>query len=138
MVDKIVDVLGDLSDKTLAILGVTFKPNTDDMRDAPSLIILSELACRGAKLKVYDPEGHKEGKWRFTKIKDSLTWCGNAYEAMENTDATVILTEWNEFRNLNFDRFKEIGAGDYLFDLRNIYDKKAMIGKGFKYYGVGV
>lgn len=108
------------------------------MRDAPSLVILPELAKRGAKLKVYDPEGQKEGNWRFLAIKDSLTWCANAYEALENTDATVILTEWNEFRNLNFDRFKEIGASDYFFDLRNIYDKKVMIEKGFKYYGVGV
>jgi UDPglucose 6-dehydrogenase len=138
MVDKIADALGDLAGKTLAVLGVTFKPNTDDMRDAPSLVILPELAKRGAKLKVYDPEGQKEGGWRFSNIKDSLTWCGNAYEALENTDAAVILTEWNEFRNLNFDRFKEIGAGDYLFDLRNIYDKKIMVEKGFKYYGVGV
>jgi UDPglucose 6-dehydrogenase len=138
MVDKIVDALGELTNKALAILGVTFKPNTDDIREAPSIVILPELAYRGAKLKVYDPEGQKEGEWRFLEIKDSLTWCDNAYEALENTDATVILTEWNEFRNLNFDRFKEIGAGDYFFDLRNIYDKKAMIEKGFKYYGVGV
>lgn len=138
MVEKIIGAMGELTGKTLAILGVTFKPNTDDMREAPSLVILPELACRGAKLKVYDPAGQKEGEWRFIEIKDSLTWCGNAYEALENTDATVILTEWNEFRNLDFDRFKEIGAGDYLFDLRNIYDKKTMLDKGFKYYGVGV
>lgn len=138
MVDKIVDAMGDLSNKTIAILGVTFKPNTDDMRDAPSLVILPELAKQGSKLKVYDPEGKKEGAWRFSDIRDSLIWCANAYEALENTDATVILTEWNEFRNLNFNRFKEIGASDYFFDLRNIYDKKAMVEKGFKYYGVGV
>ena len=70
-------------------------------------------------------------------IKDSLTWCESAYEALANTDATVILTEWNEFRNLDFDRYKEIGAGEYFFDLRNIYDKKSMLEKGFKYYGSG-
>lgn len=138
MVDKIVDAMGELANKTIAILGVTFKPNTDDLRDAPSLVILPELAKRGAKLKVYDPEGQKEGNWRFSAIKDSLTWCANAYDALENTDATVILTEWNEFRNLNFAKFKEIGASDYFFDLRNIYDKKFMVEKGFKYYGVGV
>lgn len=138
MVDKIINAMGDLSGKSLAILGVTFKPNTDDMRDAPSLVILPELARRGAKLKVYDPAGQKEGSWRFSNIKEGITWCSDAYEALENTDATVILTEWNEFRNLNFDRLKEIGAGDYFFDLRNIYDKKIMVEKGFKYYGVGV
>ncbi len=138
MVDKIINAMGDLTNKNIAILGVTFKPNTDDMRDAPSLVILPELAKRGAKLKVYDPAGHKEGSWRFAAIKDSLTWCADAYEALANTDATVILTEWNEFRNINFARFKEIGASDYFFDLRNIYDKKFMVEKGFKYYGVGV
>lgn len=138
MVHKIADALGDLNNKTIAILGVTFKPNTDDLRDAPSLVILPELARRGARLKVYDPAGQKEGSWRFSNIKDSITWCADAYEALENTDATVILTEWNEFRNLNFDKFKEIGAGNYFFDLRNIYDKNIMIVKGFKYYGVGV
>lgn len=138
MVHKIADALGDLNNKTIAILGVTFKPNTDDLRDAPSLVILPELARCGARLKVYDPAGQKEGSWRFSNIKDSITWCADAYEAMGNTDATVILTEWNEFRNLNFDKFKEIGAGNYFFDLRNIYDKKIIISKGFKYYGVGV
>jgi len=138
MVEKIVGALGDLHNKTLAILGVTFKPNTDDLREAPSLVILPELVKRGARLKVYDPEGRKEGSWRFAGIKDSLTWCESAYEALANTDATVILTEWNEFRNLDFDRYKEIGAGEYFFDLRNIYDKKSMLEKGFKYYGVGV
>ncbi len=138
MVDKIVEAMGDLANKTFAILGVTFKPNTDDMRDAPSLMILPELAKRGARLQVYDPAGQKEGYWRLSAIKDSLTWCADAYAALANTDATVILTEWNEFRNLNFAKFKEIGAGDYFFDLRNIYDKKFMVEKGFKYYGVGV
>ncbi|TEB14248.1 UDP-glucose 6-dehydrogenase TuaD [Pelotomaculum sp. FP] len=138
MVDKIAVALEDLNDKTLAVLGVTFKPNTDDMREAPSLVILPELVKRGAKLKVYDPAGQKEGIWRFADIQDSLTWCDSAYEALEHTDATVILTEWNEFRNLDFDQFKEIGAGAYFFDLRNIYDKKSMVEKGFKYYGVGV
>jgi UDPglucose 6-dehydrogenase len=138
MVNKIADAMGDITGKTLAILGVTFKPNTDDMREAPSLVILPELARRGAKLKVFDPEGRKEGSWRFSNIADSVTWCENVYEALGNTDATVILTEWNEFRNLNFDKFNEIGASKYFFDLRNIYDKQIMVDKGFVYYGVGV
>ncbi|MCM1565570.1 MAG: UDP-glucose/GDP-mannose dehydrogenase family protein, partial [Dehalobacter sp.] len=138
MVQKIAEAMCGLDNKTIAILGVTFKPNTDDMRDAPSLVILPELVKRGALLKVYDPAGQKEGSWRLSNINDSITWCADAYEALENTDATVILTEWNEFRNLNFDKFKEIGAGNYFFDLRNIYDKKIMVEKGFKYFGVGV
>jgi UDPglucose 6-dehydrogenase len=138
MVDKIVDAMGGVEGKTLSILGLTFKPNTDDMRDAPSLVILPELSKRGAKFKVYDPEGKKEGSWRFEAIKDKITWCENTYESIENTDATVILTEWNEFRNLDFNRLRELNGSDYFFDLRNIYDKKIMIEKGFKYYGVGV
>ncbi|GAB6420538.1 nucleotide sugar dehydrogenase [Bacillus luti] len=138
MVDKIVNAMGDVDGKTFAILGITFKPNTDDMRDAPALVILPELAKRGAKFKVYDPEGLKEGTWRLEGIKDSITWCETAYEAIASTSATVILTEWNEFRNLDFDKLREIDGSEYFFDLRNIYNKKAMIEKGFKYYGVGV
>ncbi|HGO9407829.1 TPA: UDP-glucose/GDP-mannose dehydrogenase family protein [Bacillus cereus] len=138
MVDKIVNAMGDVEGKTFAILGITFKPNTDDMRDAPALVILPELAKRGAKFKVYDPEGLKEGAWRLEGIKDSITWCETAYEAIASTSATVILTEWNEFRNLDFDKLREIDGSEYFFDLRNIYNKKAMIEKGFKYYGVGV
>ncbi|MFJ8117919.1 UDP-glucose dehydrogenase family protein [Bacillus mycoides] len=138
MVDKIVNAMGDVNGKTFAILGITFKPNTDDMRDAPALVILPELAKRGAKFKVYDPEGLKEGTWRLEGIKDSITWCETAYEAIASTSATVILTEWNEFRNLDFDKLREIDGSEYFFDLRNIYNKKAMIEKGFKYYGVGV
>ncbi|MGU3368063.1 UDP-glucose dehydrogenase family protein [Bacillus mycoides] len=138
MVDKIVNAMGDVEGITFAILGITFKPNTDDMRDAPALVILPELAKRGAKFKVYDPEGLKEGTWRLEEIKDSITWCETAYEAIANTNATVILTEWNEFRNLDFDKLREINGSEYFFDLRNIYNKNTMIEKGFKYYGVGV
>lgn len=138
MVEKIVNGLGDVNGKTLSILGVTFKPNTDDMRDAPSLVILPELVKLGAKLKIYDPEGRKEGIWRLEEIQECITWCDTTYEAIENTDATVILTEWNEFRNLDFDKIKEIGGSDYFFDLRNIYNKQVMIKRGFNYFGVGV
>ncbi|RKF44744.1 UDP-glucose 6-dehydrogenase [Bacillus wiedmannii] len=138
MVDKIVNAMGDVDGKTFAILGITFKPNTDDMRDAPALVILPELAKRGAKFKVYDPEGLKEGTWRLEGIKASITWCETAYEAIASTSATVILTEWNEFRNLDFDKLRKIDGSEYFFDLRNIYNKKSMIEKGFKYYGVGV
>ena len=115
MVDKIINAMGDVEDKTFAILGITFKPNTDDMRDAPALVILPELAKRGAKFKIYDPEGLKEGTWRLEEIKDSITWCETAYEAIASTNATVILTEWNEFRNLDFDKLREIDGSEYFF-----------------------
>ncbi|MFE3976624.1 MULTISPECIES: UDP-glucose dehydrogenase family protein [unclassified Peribacillus] len=138
MVNKIINAMGDIEGKTLAILGITFKPNTDDMRDAPSLVILTELAKHGAKFKVYDPEGLKEGIWRLEGIKESIIWSENTYEAIENTDATVILTEWNEFRTLDFDKVRNLNGGRFFFDLRNIYNKNVMLEEGFKYYGVGV
>lgn len=138
MVDKIINAMGDIEGKTLAILGITFKPNTDDMRDAPSLVILPELAKHGAKFKVYDPEGLKEGMWRLESIKESIIWSENTYEAIENTDATVILTEWNEFRTLDLDKVRNLNGGRFFFDLRNIYNKNVMLKEGFKYYGVGV
>ncbi|WP_239714915.1 UDP-glucose/GDP-mannose dehydrogenase family protein [Paenibacillus sp. 19GGS1-52] len=138
MVKKIVNAMGNVEGKTIAILGVTFKPNTDDMRDAPSLVILPELAKHGANLKVYDPEGEKEGKWRLKDIEENIVWCDDTYQAIENTDAIVLLTEWNEFRNLDFDRLREINGGNYFFDLRNIYNKVTLIEKGFQYFGVGV
>lgn len=138
MVDKIVNAYENIDGKTLAILGVTFKPNTDDMREAPSLVILPELAKRGVNLKIYDPEGFKEGVWRFNEIKDHLVWCVDIYSAIANTDGVIILTEWNEFRNLDFARWDDLKAAKVLFDLRNIYNKETMVERGFGYWGVGV
>lgn len=139
MVEKIEHALGDdLRGKTLAILGVTFKPNTDDLREAPSLVILPELAKRGAKLRINDPQGEKEGSWRFKDIASRVTWCSDPYEAIQGSDATVILTEWNQFRTLDFARYDSLNAKKVLFDLRNIYDKLQMISQGVTYHGVGV
>jgi len=139
MIDKIIDVLGaDLTDKRIAVLGVTFKPNTDDMREAPSLVILPELVRRGATLAVCDPEGKKEGSWRFEALEDRLSWKETAYEALRGSDATVILTEWNEFRTIDFSRYDDLRAGKVLFDLRNIYPRQQMEALGFTYSGVGV
>lgn len=139
MVDKITEVLGaDLKGKRIAVLGVTFKPNTDDMREAPSLVILPELARRGATLAVCDPEGRKEGSWRFEALADHLSWEATAYEAIRGSDATVILTEWNQFRTIDFSRYEELKAEKVLFDLRNIYPRQQMETLGFFYRGVGV
>ena len=93
MAIKIEEAMGDLKDKQLAILGLDFKPNTDDMRDAPSLTILNALANRGASFKVYDPIAMEEEKWRLENIADKMTYCENEYEAIEGCDAVVILTE---------------------------------------------
>lgn len=138
MVEKIKNAMGDLYDKTIAVLGITFKPNTDDMRDSPALVILPELVRCGARLKIFDPEGQKEGVWRFKEISDSIEFCTDEYEAIVDTDAIVIITEWNQFRNFDFDKIKESSKGRFVFDLRNIYERKEMESKGFYYYGVGV
>lgn len=137
MAQKIENELGVLEGKQLAILGLTFKPNTDDMREAPSIMILNELAKKGASFKVYDPIAYKEAKWRFKNINDCVTYCENEYEAMENSDALVIITEWNQFRNLDLDRVKGLLKQPYFFDLRNIYRRSVMEKQGFNYVGVG-
>lgn len=138
MVHKIINVIGNLGGKTLAILGLTFKPNTDDMREAPSLIIIPKLIEAGAKVKVFDPEGEKEAKWRLAQYCDHIEYCTDEYNAITGADATVILTEWNQFRNLDFDRIGSLNSGKILFDLRNIYTRQYVEEKGFLYIGVGV
>lgn len=138
MVHKIENELGDLHNKTIAILGITFKPKTDDMREAPSLVICNELAKRGAKLQIFDPEGEKEGKWRFKDIEENIQFCKDEYEAINNSDALAIITEWHQFRNMDLNKIKELMTGDLFFDFRNIYAKNSEIINEFKYFGVGI
>ncbi len=138
MVQKIENELRDLHNKTISILGITFKPKTDDMREAPSLVICNELVKRGAKLKIFDPEGEKEGKWRFKDIEDSIQFCKDEYEAVSNGDAVAILTEWHQFRNMDLSRIRELMNGNLFFDFRNIYAKNDEINDIFKYFGVGI
>lgn len=137
MVDKIDQAMKDLKHKNIAILGITFKPKTDDMRDAPALTILPELVKMGAKLNVFDPEGAKEGSWRLEDIKESIKFCKDEYEAIDGADALVILTEWHQFRNMDLDKIKCDMNNYYFFDLRNIYNKELVEEKGFNYFGVG-
>ena len=134
---KVEDAMGDLSDKKLAILGLAFKPNTDDMREAPSLTIINELAQKGARFKVYDPIACCEAKRWFKDIDDKIMYCENEYEAMNGCDALLIITEWNQFRNLDLKRVKALLKQPYFFDFRNLYKKDAMEEKGFKYFGTG-
>ena len=124
---------GNVTDKTLAILGVTFKPNTDDMRDAPSLDIIPTLQAEGANINAYDPEGMHEAK---SVLKD-VSWCNDAYEAMAGADAVAILTEWNEFRGLDLPRIKSLLKHPIVIDLRNIYNPEEMRDAGFIYSCVG-
>ena len=134
MAKKIINACsGNVTDKTLAILGVTFKPNTDDMRDAPSLDIIPSLQAEGANINAYDPEGMHEAK---SVLKD-VSWCNDAYEAMAGADAVAILTEWNEFRGLDLPRIKSLLKHPIVIDLRNIYNPEEMRDAGFIYSCVG-
>lgn len=137
LVKKINEVMGDLKDKTITVLGLAFKPETDDMREAPALTIITELAKLGAKFKVYDPKAFKEAKWRFEKINYEIEYCTDEYSAAENSDALIILTEWNQFRNLDLVKIKEKMKGNYFFDFRNIYNAKALKELKFNYYSIG-
>ena len=134
MIDKIVDFCGgSVAGKTIAVLGVTFKPNTDDMRDAPALVILPALRQAGAHLKAFDPAGMAEAKREI----DGVEWCDDAYSAIAGADALVILTEWNEFRALDLERVKQLMAAPVMIDLRNVYDPETMASAGFRYSCLG-
>jgi UDPglucose 6-dehydrogenase len=124
---------GSVADKTIAVLGVTFKPNTDDMRDSPSLDIIPALQKAGATVRAFDPQGKSEAE----KMLDGVTWCDDAYGAMENADCLTILTEWNEFRALDLKRAKELLKRAVMVDLRNIYKPQEMRAAGFDYYSIG-
>jgi UDPglucose 6-dehydrogenase len=129
---KIETAFGGLKGKTVALLGLTFKPNTDDMRDAPALDIVPYLKSKGALLRAFDPEGAKEAKSRL-----DLDMCRDAYDAMDGADGVVILTEWNPFRALDLDKTKSLLKRPLMVDLRNIYRPETMAKAGFKYVSVG-
>ena len=132
MTRKIETAFGGVKGKTIAVLGLTFKPNTDDMRDAPSLVIVPELQKAGAMIRGYDPEGTKEAR----KLLD-IEFCAGAYEALDGADGVVILTEWNEFRALDLARVKSALKAPLMVDLRNIYRPDQMSQAGFTYVSVG-
>ncbi len=124
---------GSVAGKTVAILGVTFKPNTDDMRDAPSLDIVPALIEVGATVRAFDPEGMEQA----APLLPGVDWCTSAYEAMTGADVVAILTEWNEFRGLDVERIKEIMKAPVMVDLRNVYNPTDMVAAGFRYSSVG-
>lgn len=134
MADKVVAACsGSVAGKTIAVLGLTFKPNTDDMRDSPSLEIIPALQKAGAIIKTFDPEGMDEARHMFSDV----TFCENAYETLKSADAMVVLTEWNEFRALDFERVKSLLKAPILVDLRNIYNPVDMVAAGFQYVSIG-
>lgn len=132
MARKIARAFGGVAGKTIAILGLTFKPNTDDMREAPSLVILPMLKAEGARVRAYDPEGRKEAAGLL-----DVELCTDAYEAITGADGVVILTEWNEFRALDLTRVKSLLRHPLMVDLRNIYRPRQMADAGFTYVSVG-
>ncbi|WDV48254.1 UDP-glucose/GDP-mannose dehydrogenase family protein [Clostridiaceae bacterium M8S5] len=137
MAKRIKREIGNLNGKTIGVLGLTFKPKTDDMRESPAITILNKLSKYDVKFKVYDPQGHKESAMRLQNILDKIKYCENEYDAVTDVDAIVILTEWNEFRTMDLQKIKKIMKGNYFFDFRNIYDRNIVEKLGFKYYCVG-
>jgi len=139
MVDKIIGALGvspnpgSLEGITLGVLGLAFKPNTSDVRESPSLEIIRELLQRGARVQTYDPEAIEEAR----RILPEVDYCTDAYSTAEGADLLVLATEWNQFRNLDFEKIKKSMRRPILVDLRNVYEPERVRSLGFEYYGVG-
>lgn len=131
---KVIQAMGGaVQGKTVALLGLTFKPNTDDMRDSPALVIIQTLQDGGANIRAFDPEGMEQASGLMTGV----TFCRDAYEAIEGADAAVIVTEWDAFRALDFKRMKALLKAPILVDLRNIYGREEVERHGFRYVAVG-
>jgi UDPglucose 6-dehydrogenase len=126
--------LGDLRDKLVGVWGLAFKPKTDDMREAPALTIIEGLLDKGARVKVYDPKAMAQAK---RVLGDRVTWCARGYEAVEGADALVLVTEWNEFREPDFQRIKSLMRTPAIFDGRNIFSPEPLRALGFHYEGIG-
>ncbi len=134
MADKVIRACGgSLTGKTVSVLGLTFKPNTDDMRDSPSLDIVPALVEAGAEVRVFDPRGMEEAR----ELIDGVTWCETSYDAVEGSDVVAIVTEWNEFRALDLERVKSLMKRPCMVDYRNIYNPDEMAAAGFDYSCVG-
>ena len=123
----------DIKGKTVSVLGLTFKPNTDDMRDSPSLDIIPMLQEAGATIKAYDPAGMDECKELFKDVK----FCEGPYETFDGADIVVLITEWDEFRALDLKRMKELMNAPIMVDLRNVYRPSVMVENGFQYTSIG-
>jgi len=135
IVEKVLDYFGnDIKGKKFAVWGLAFKPNTDDMREAPSLVVINGLLEAGAKVSAYDPAAMENAKFY---LKDSIEYAADQYSALGNSDALLIITEWNEFRNPEFDKLKDLLINPVIFDGRNIYTPMKMLELGFKYYSIG-
>lgn len=137
MVEKIVSKMDGVEGKHIAVLGLSFKPDTDDMRDAPSIDIIRGLVQAGAKIQAYCPEGMKEARWRLEDCENAITYCADEYSAVNEVDAVVLMTEWNQFRGMKLEKVRERMQDNYYFDLRNVYAKDSKVRELFRYYPVG-
>jgi UDPglucose 6-dehydrogenase len=138
LVNKIVKRFGnDLKGKTFTMWGLAFKPETDDMREAPSVVIGNELMKRGAKINAYDPKANDVAKQYYFKDEDDIKFFDNKYEALNNADAMILVTEWKEFRSPDFDKIKDRIKNNIIFDGRNQYHKDILRGIDFEYYQIG-
>lgn len=136
VVDKLKSILIDFQDKVIGVLGVSFKPETDDIREAPALTVIEKLMEAGSKVKVYDPQAMDEIKKK--PFSNDLVFCKHAYDTAEGADALIIMTEWHEFRNMDLMVIKKVMRQPVLFDTRNIYIKSKVKEMGFTYIGTGV
>lgn len=136
---KIISRFGeDLSGRTFGVWGLSFKPDTDDMRYAPAITIINEITDRGGHVKAYDPKAVKEAKEKYLKYNDSIEYCESKYTALVDSDALILVTEWKEFRHPDFDEIKNGLKSPVIFDGRNQYDAETMEELGFEYYQIGV
>ncbi len=135
MADRVIQACGgDVTGRVIGLLGLTFKPETDDMRDSPSLEIVPRLVAAGARVQAHDPEGIEAAR---RLLPPEVVYAANALEAASGADALVLLTEWNEYRNIAPDRLRGAMRGDLLLDLRNVYEPAAMREAGFTYHSIG-
>lgn len=137
IVEKIKKEMNGLNGKTIGILGLSFKPDTDDVRDAPSIDIIKHLINNGAKINAYCPKGMKEAKWRLRNFNNKILYCENEYEVSNKADSIVLITEWSQFENLDLNKIKKNMRDNFYFDLRNIHNKNTEIKKTFKYFPFG-
>jgi UDPglucose 6-dehydrogenase len=135
---KIEKILGNINDRVISILGLTFKPETDDIRESPSLSIIKDLLGKGARIRTYCPKGMPAAKNKLVEYENEIIFCKNIISAAQGADCIVVITEWNEFRNIDFIKLKCVLNKKIIFDLRNIYEREYIEQLGYKYIGTGV
>ncbi len=133
LVYKLRKALGSLNDKTIGVLGISFKPNTDDIREAPALEVIHLLQNEGARIQAYDPQAMENAAQLLTKVK----LCENPYQVADGAEALILITEWNEFKQIDFSRIKQLMRQPIIMDGRNLWDENSLKNMGFQYFGVG-